>query len=239
VLPHLIDTVLLGSALTLAYLSGLYPLQQHWLTAKVLALIIYIVAGAMALRRAKIVAGRLLASVTAIVCYLYVYTHSGGSAFSFCDLDLNAGRSASLIFLERRKYANPLTGQPGADGVHGRPCAAAQTPPPALAEQQQALRNGSLSAQQLLQSVHSNRAKESAAISLDPQAKQAALLADQQKNFRLPLAGLPLLIKDNIDAQGTTTAGSLALAENLKQQDAPVVARLRKAGAIIAGNQSQ
>jgi len=72
VLPHLIDTVLLGSAITLAYLSGLYPLQQHWLTAKVLALLIYIVAGAMALRRAKTVAGRLLASITAIVCYLYI-----------------------------------------------------------------------------------------------------------------------------------------------------------------------
>ncbi|WP_374517648.1 amidase [Undibacterium squillarum] len=118
--------------------------------------------------------------------------------------------------------------------------AAAQTPPPTLAEQQQALRNGSLSAQQLLQwytqQIAQKNPQTGAVISLDPQAKQAALLADQQKNFSLPLAGLPLLIKDNIDAQGTiTTAGSLALAENLKQQDAPVVARLRKAGAIIAG----
>lgn len=68
-----------------------------------------------------------------------------------------------------------------------------------------------------------------------PQALAAALAADKA-SLRNPLSGLPIMVKDNIDVQGMqTTAGSLALSENLAQQDAPVIARLRAAGAIIAG----
>jgi amidase len=45
---------------------------------------------------------------------------------------------------------------------------------------------------------------------------------------------VPLIVKDNIDVAGTvTTAGSLALADNLRANDAPVVSRLRSAGAIV------
>jgi amidase len=54
---------------------------------------------------------------------------------------------------------------------------------------------------------------------------------------RYPLAGIPILVKDNIatgDRQHTT-AGSLALADARAKQDATVVARLRAAGAIILG----
>ena len=39
VVPHAIDTLLLGSAVLLAVQSGQYPLAQDWLTAKVLALL--------------------------------------------------------------------------------------------------------------------------------------------------------------------------------------------------------
>jgi len=52
-----------------------------------------------------------------------------------------------------------------------------------------------------------------------------------------PLAGIPILVKDNIatgDRQHTT-AGSLALAEARAERDAPLVARLRAAGAVILG----
>src|SRR3954469_25391588 len=42
VLPHVIDTLLLASALVLVFQSGQYPFVQPWLTAKVLALIVYI-----------------------------------------------------------------------------------------------------------------------------------------------------------------------------------------------------
>lgn len=51
-----------------------------------------------------------------------------------------------------------------------------------------------------------------------------------------PLAGVPILIKDNIETLDfPTTAGSLALADNDTGRDAPLVARLRAAGAGIIG----
>lgn len=54
---------------------------------------------------------------------------------------------------------------------------------------------------------------------------------------RCALFGVPVLIKDNIETgdQVLTTAGSLALVGNRASADAPIVARLRKAGAIILG----
>ena len=52
-----------------------------------------------------------------------------------------------------------------------------------------------------------------------------------------PLAGVPVLIKDNIETAGPlpTTAGSLALTANITNRDAPLVARLRQVGAVILG----
>lgn len=54
---------------------------------------------------------------------------------------------------------------------------------------------------------------------------------------RGPLHGIPILLKDNIEAAGplATTAGSLALKDNVTNRDAPLVARLRDAGAVILG----
>jgi amidase len=50
------------------------------------------------------------------------------------------------------------------------------------------------------------------------------------------LGGVPILLKDNIEAAGMpTTAGSLALANNDPGRDAPIVTRLRDAGAVILG----
>ena len=52
----------------------------------------------------------------------------------------------------------------------------------------------------------------------------------------LPLAGQPILIKDNIEAVGLPgTAGSLALADTPVDSDSPLVTRLKEAGAIIIG----
>jgi amidase len=73
-------------------------------------------------------------------------------------------------------------------------------------------------------------------IALDPTALDQARAVDAGK-LRGPLAGQPVLLKDNIESAGTlpTTAGSLALAGNVTNRDAPLVARLRAAGAVILG----
>ncbi len=50
------------------------------------------------------------------------------------------------------------------------------------------------------------------------------------------LAGVPVLVKDNIDVAGfPTTAGSLALEDNLVKNDAVVIRNLRRNGAVIIG----
>ena len=73
-------------------------------------------------------------------------------------------------------------------------------------------------------------------IAVDPTAIDQARRVDAS-SLRGPLAGQPVLIKDNIEAAGAlpTTAGSLALANNVTKRDAPLVARLRAAGAVILG----
>ncbi|HEY6049316.1 MAG TPA: amidase [Sphingomicrobium sp.] len=73
-------------------------------------------------------------------------------------------------------------------------------------------------------------------IAVDPTAIDQARRVDASA-VRGPLAGEPVLIKDNIESAGPlpTTAGSLALASNVTNRDAPLVARLRAAGAVIVG----
>lgn len=55
--------------------------------------------------------------------------------------------------------------------------------------------------------------------------------------IRGPLHGIPILLKDNIATDDTmqTTAGSLALVNSQVPADAPIVAKLRDAGAVILG----
>ena len=65
-------------------------------------------------------------------------------------------------------------------------------------------------------------------------AMDAELLAGK---YRGPMHGIPVLVKDNVEVAGpiATTAGSLALAGNITNRDAPLIARLRAAGAVILG----
>jgi amidase len=79
-----------------------------------------------------------------------------------------------------------------------------------------------------------------AVIAVNPLAEDQARAADAARasgSAQGPLAGVPILIKDNIETADPlpTTAGSLALARNMQGRDAPLVARLRAAGAIILG----
>jgi amidase len=76
-----------------------------------------------------------------------------------------------------------------------------------------------------------------AVIAVDPTALDQARTLDRMRRARGPLFGMPILLKDNIEAEGPlpTTAGSLALAQNVTNRDAPLVAGLRAAGAVIVG----
>jgi hypothetical protein len=73
---------------------------------------------------------------------------------------------------------------------------------------------------------------------INPDALSLAGRLDSVKpSARQPLAGVPILVKDNIatgDKQHTT-AGSLALESARAKDDATVVKRLRAAGAVILG----
>jgi len=77
-------------------------------------------------------------------------------------------------------------------------------------------------------------------IELNPDALTLADSLDKErkdKGPRGPLHGIPLLVKDNIDTADkmATTAGSLALVGAKPMKDATIVARLRRAGAVILG----
>ncbi len=51
-----------------------------------------------------------------------------------------------------------------------------------------------------------------------------------------PLHGVPITLKDSLDTAGiVTTGGTLGRKDHVPQQDAPVVARLRNAGAVLLG----
>jgi amidase len=82
--------------------------------------------------------------------------------------------------------------------------------------------------------------KLNSVIELNPAAEAIATALDRerkQRGSRGPLHGIPILIKDNIDTgdQMMTTAGSLALAGMPAPKDAPLVERLRAAGAVLLG----
>lgn len=72
VAPHVVDTLLLASALWLAWMMQQYPFVHGWLTAKVLGLLAYIILGSIALRRGHTRAVRLAALAGALLAAGYV-----------------------------------------------------------------------------------------------------------------------------------------------------------------------
>lgn len=72
VAPHVVDTVLLASALWLAWIIRQYPFVQGWLTAKVIGLVVYIVLGAIALRRGRTRGVRIAAFAGATATAIYI-----------------------------------------------------------------------------------------------------------------------------------------------------------------------
>lgn len=71
-LPHVIDTLLLLSAIVLAGTLHQYPFAAPWVTAKVLGLIVYIVLGAIALRRGRTLRARRSALAAALLAYAWI-----------------------------------------------------------------------------------------------------------------------------------------------------------------------
>jgi uncharacterized membrane protein SirB2 len=72
IVPHLVDTALLASAVSLAILSAQYPLAQNWLSAKVVALLLYIALGTVALKTGKTRRSRAVALLAAICVFAYI-----------------------------------------------------------------------------------------------------------------------------------------------------------------------
>jgi amidase len=74
---------------------------------------------------------------------------------------------------------------------------------------------------------------------VNPKAEEEARRLDAARRkgkARGPLYGIPVLLKDNVDAAGMpTTAGSVALAGSMPPGDAFITRKLREAGAIILG----
>lgn len=74
ILPHIIDTFLLVSGFVLAYLIGMYPGTDAWLTTKLVLLVVYIVLGVFALKRGKTKTVRVTALILAVIVYAHIIT---------------------------------------------------------------------------------------------------------------------------------------------------------------------
>ncbi len=70
--PHIIDTTLLVSAIALAITLQISPLEQTWLLAKIIGLLVYIVLGTIALKRGKTKPIRLTAFILALLTFGYI-----------------------------------------------------------------------------------------------------------------------------------------------------------------------
>lgn len=71
-LPHVVDSILLGSAVSLAVLSDQYPWSEGWLGAKLGGLLVYILCGAIALKRGRTRAIRAVFLILALLAYAYI-----------------------------------------------------------------------------------------------------------------------------------------------------------------------
>ncbi len=72
VVPHIIDSLLLVSAIALTIRLQQYPFVHDWLTAKVLALVAYIVLGAIGLKYGRTRKIRVIAWAAALLTFAYL-----------------------------------------------------------------------------------------------------------------------------------------------------------------------
>ena len=109
---------------------------------------------------------------------------------------------------------------------------------------QQYMSDGSLTAQQLavcyLQRIWQTNEYINSVLEINPDFLQIAAILDAERQagrVRGPLHGIPFMVKDNIASKDRmqTTAGSWALQGSVVPRDAHVIAKLRKAGALLFG----
>lgn len=72
VVPHIVDSVLLLSAVTLATLLSISPFSSPWLMAKIIALLLYILLGTLAIKRGRTLKIRLAAWLSAQMVFIYI-----------------------------------------------------------------------------------------------------------------------------------------------------------------------
>ena len=70
--PHVIDTLLLASAIGMVVISAQYPFALDWLTAKLAGLLVYILCGAMALKRGRTKGQRTVYFAVAVLAFAYI-----------------------------------------------------------------------------------------------------------------------------------------------------------------------
>ena len=73
VVPHVNDTILLVSAIFLVVLSAQYPGPIAWLNAKIVALLVYIILGTVALKRGSTKTVRIITWCLAILVFIYIF----------------------------------------------------------------------------------------------------------------------------------------------------------------------
>ena len=116
-----------------------------------------------------------------------------------------------------------------------------------IRELQRAMRDGEVSALQLvgdylerIEAIDRSGPRLNAILELNCEAREIAERLDRERaegELRGPLHGIPVILKGNVDTADrmATTAGSLALKGSIPLQDASIVERLRRAGAVILG----
>ena len=72
ILPHIIDTLFLGTGIWLVVLLGLVPLQHGWLLAKLTGLLAYIGLGMIAMRFGRTRQIRAIAFIAALAAFAYI-----------------------------------------------------------------------------------------------------------------------------------------------------------------------
>ena len=70
--PHIVDTLLLASAITLAVQMHLSPLEHSWLLAKIIALLVYIGIGTVALKEGRSKPVRVSAWLLGLATFMYI-----------------------------------------------------------------------------------------------------------------------------------------------------------------------